>query len=537
MSIFTVIEDRPTPQQVYNWRVWMLAIVTSCASLMIGYDSAFIGQTIELDSFRSEFHFDQWDEAEQNRVIANIICLYQAGAFFGALLAYPMGYFLGRRWGLWITAIVFTFGAGIMMGANGERGLAIMYFGRVLAGLGVGSGSNLTPIYISELSPPAIRGRLVGIYDLGWQLGGMVGFWINFGVSDTLPEGYKQWIIPFAVQLIPSGLLLIGCSFFIRESPRWLFSRGRREEAMQSLCWIRQLPESDVYIMEEVAAINGALEDQNAKIGMGFWKPFQAAGTNPAVMWRLFIGSSLFFWQNGTGVNAINYYNHTVFKSMGITGSLNQIMSGIFGVIKSTGTIAWLWFLIDHVGRRPLLIWGGVGGSVCLWIIGAYVKIKNPAENETSELDGAGIMAIFFFYLYTLFYSPSWNGTPWVLNSEMFDANIRSLAQALAAASLWLWTFIVSRFTPQMFATMGYGVYFFFASLMIASSIFVFFLIPETKSVPLEAMDSLFKTKPVWRAHGRIMQELQEANERPRVDLQELNECDDKPREEFVERV
>ena len=306
---------------------------------------------------------------------------------------------------------------------------------------------------------------------------------------------------------------------------------------MKSLCWIRQLPESDAYIMEEVTAINEALEDQNSKIGRGFWKPFQAASTNPAVIWRLFIGSTLFFWQNGSGINAINYYSPTVFKSMGITGSLNQIMSGIFGVFKSVGTIAWLWFLIDHVGRRPLLICGGVGGSVCLWIIGAYIKIKNPSQNETSGLDSGGIMAICFFYLYTLFYSPSWNGTPWVLNSEMFDPHIRSLAQAIAAASLWFWTFIVSRFTPQMFATMGYGVFFFFASLMIASAFFVFFLIPETKSVPLEAMDSLFRTKPVWRAHGRIMQQLQEANERNPVSIPELDERDEKPREEFIERL
>ena len=179
MTLFNVVEDRPTPRQVYNWRVWLLAVVASCASLMIGYDSAFIGQTVELDSFRDEFHFPDWTVAKQNLVKANIVSLYQAGAFFGALFGYPAGFFLGRKWGLWLTGIVFTLGAGLMLGANGERGLALMYAGRVLAGLGIGSGSNLTPIYISELSPPAIRGRLVGIYDVGWQIGGLIGFWIN----------------------------------------------------------------------------------------------------------------------------------------------------------------------------------------------------------------------------------------------------------------------------------------------------------------------------------------------------------------------
>lgn len=146
---------------------------------MIGYDSAFIGTTLSLKSFRTEFNFDEMSESAVNLIEANIVSTYQAGAFFGAFFAYPVGHFWGRQIGLIASALVFILGAGLTLGANGSRGLGIMYAGRVFAGLGVGGGSNITPIYISELAPPAIRGRLVGVYELGWQIGGLVGFWIN----------------------------------------------------------------------------------------------------------------------------------------------------------------------------------------------------------------------------------------------------------------------------------------------------------------------------------------------------------------------
>jgi magnesium-transporting ATPase (P-type) len=151
-----------------------------------------------------------------------------------------------------------------------------------------------------------------------------------------------------------------------------------------------------------------------------------------------------------------------------------------------------------------------------MWFIGGYIKVSSAGTDDAAEggsLSSGGIAAIFFFYLWTAFYTPSWNGTPWVLCSEMFDQNTRSLGQANAAASNWLWNFIIARFTEQMFNTWGYGVYFFFASLMIISCVFVFFCVPETKGIPLEAMDQLFMEKPVWRAHKKVMDDLRRHDE------------------------
>jgi sugar porter (SP) family MFS transporter len=331
----------------------------------------------------------------------------------------------------------------------------------------------------------------------------------------------EQWLIPFAIQLIPAGLMFIGL-FFIRESPRWLMSRGQRAKALKNLCWIRKLETNDVYMLEEVSAIDAALEHQHATVGLGFWQPFRALVNDRKVSYRFFLGCSLFFWQNTSGINAINYYSPTVFKSIGITGTNTSLFTtGIFGIVKALVTIIWLFFLIDNLGRRNLLMFGAFGGALCLYYVGAYIKIADPSHHPTANITSGGISAMAFFYLWTIFYTPSWNGTPWVYNSEMFPQNVRTLGQAFAAASNWLFNFLVARFTAQMFTAMGYGVYFFFASLMLCSIAFVFFLLPETKGVPLESMDRLFsKDLKPRNAHKVVMIELREDEEQFRHNVE-----------------
>jgi hypothetical protein len=171
-----------------------------------------------------------------------------------------------------------------------------------------------------------------------------------------------------------------------------------------------------------------------------------------------------------------------------------------------------------------------------MFFIGAYIKIAGASTGANGgQMTPGGKAAVFFFYLWTAFYTPSWNGTPWVINAEMFDQNTRSLGQASAAANNWFWNFIISRFTPQMFLTMGFGVYFFFAALMVLSVAFVWFLIPETKSIPLEAMDRLFAVRPIRRANDVIMEELRLQDEEFRQNAEGAGLSDEKPMMHEVE--
>ncbi|GAA6008598.1 hypothetical protein JCM10207_007172 [Rhodosporidiobolus poonsookiae] len=482
-------EDRPTPKEVYGWRPYAYACIAALGATLYGYDSAFIGGTLALASFKNDFGINSSNSASLS---ANIVSTYQAGAAVGALLAFPFCDRYGRRATILASAFIFTIGAALHFASTSDTGLGGIYAGRVVGGVGVGMVSLVVPIFISEISPPAIRGRLTGLYELLLQIGGLVGFWINYGVSENMPIGTAQWRVPIGVQLIP-GVLLCILGFFLVESPRWLRARGRHEEAERVLANIRNLPADHIYLAEEWALVDAQLAVEQEKYAgkNGFTARLREIAL-PGIRNRFAICFFLFLFQNFTGVNAINYYSPTVFKSIGINGTNTSLMTtGIYGVVKTTTTFIWLLFLIDRLGRRKLFLIGAVGAAFSMFYVGAVIKATNPSP--TSDITPIGKSAVAFLYIWAIFYGPTWNGTPWVYCAEVFPMHIRSLCQALLSFSQWIWQFVIARATPTMFISMkAYGPFFFFASGTVLGFLFTYFFVPETKGLPIERMHELF---------------------------------------------
>ncbi|KAK0376799.1 quinate permease [Colletotrichum limetticola] len=170
--------------EVRNWRIHFIALVASMAALSMGYDTAVIGGTMALDSFVRDFGIDKMTIQEKNNSLANIASMFQVGAFFGALLTFPIAEKYGRKKAIMMAALIFCVGGAMMSGANGD--LKLVIGGRAIGGLGIGMATMTVPVYIAETSPPSIRGRLVGIFEIFSQGGGMLGFWINYGTSRTI---------------------------------------------------------------------------------------------------------------------------------------------------------------------------------------------------------------------------------------------------------------------------------------------------------------------------------------------------------------
>lgn len=500
-----------TPDEIYNWKLITVALTAAAAAIIIGYDAGFIGGTVALESFQQEFGLDKMTPSERTTVNANVVSVFQAGAFWGALFFYPVGETWGRKIGLILSGFLLTFGAGISLYLKQSTGLGAIYAGRVLTGIGIGGCSGLAPIYISEISPAQIRGKLVGCWEVSWQIGGIVGYWINYGVLQNIPTSRKQWIIPFALQLVPSGIFWLG-TLIIPESPRFFISRGKLHQAKAVLSNLRMLPPDDNYLVHEFHNMVKDIEDKQSRLNgkTGFLAPVIKCITSKTLLYRLLLSTSLFIFQNGYGINAITYYSPTVFKSFGINGTDASLQStGIFGILKGTASVFFVFVVVERFGRRAALIWFSFPCAICMWYIGAYVKLANPAARVARgdiHMDAGGKAAQAMLYIWTFFYGASWNGTPWVINSEIFSQEVRTFTQAVNAASNWFWAFVMGRWTGEAIATIGYKLYFIFATMITISPVVVYLFYPETKSVPLEAIDHLFEVS-AWRARKHALQQ------------------------------
>lgn len=494
-----------TPKEIVNFRIHFAAVVACFAAVIIGYDAGFVGGSVVLPEFEKEFSFDTLPESKVKLDKANIISLFHAGAFFGSYLIYPIGVFWGRLWGFKIAAFFLIVGSAIQLASNKEIGLGPLLAGRFVSGIGIGAVSNLAPMYVSEVAPANIRGRLIGMYEIAWQIGGMVGYFINYGVEQHL-TGARQWLVPFAIQLVPAGIFSVGV-FFIPESPRWFFTRDNKEKALESLCYLRQLDAGHPYIGYEINSMENESQERKKIITSEFFSPFKLLFGDSGLRLRLLKTALLFAFQNATGINAINYYSVAIFKTIGINSkSAGLLSTGVFGIIKGISCFIWAFYVVDRFGRKlPTFIFGSLCGF-SLWYLGAYIKVANPEETLNGQANAGSRSALAFFYIWTVSYAFSWSGVPWVYVSEVFDGKVRNLAQCFNASANWFWAFILSRFTQQMIDSMKFGIFFFFAAFLFVFQILFMLFYPETRGVPITHVDMLFeKGVPAYRAHSRVM--------------------------------
>ncbi|KAF7299830.1 Sugar transporter [Mycena chlorophos] len=516
---------------IKNSRVYWLAFVVYWGIVLFGYDTGVAcvftlyslndyanrlrsGAVVSSSFFEESFGLLNADgklnTSKSNAISSNVVSVLQAGAFFGALVSAPISSKIGRRVTLLLFTIIFLVGAILTTVANGgSKGLSEIYAGRVILGFGIGGISAVSPAYVSECAPKEIRGRVTGLFQVFVAVGVMLSYWVNYGIQVNIKPGPQYWRIPFGLQILPAGIMLFGL-LTLKESPRYLASVGRTEEALRNLAYLRKEPETSDVIIHEMAEIEAQIEEEReARAGLGLREAFFGKGN----FIRFFIAFFIFVLQQWSGQNSVNYYSPQIFAAIGYVNRKNGLLAtGVYGIVKFAVTSIYVFSgAIDRVGRKPSFIVSALGMGTCSFILGALLKTHPPpsvaAATAASE-SGAGpspasqgMAAMLYFYV--TFYSIGWGPLPWVYCADIFPTRTRHYGMAVASASQWLFNFMLTKLTLQMETTLGYKMFLMFGAINIGGMGTFSLLIPETKGRSLEDMDVIF---------GAITQEQRDAD-------------------------
>jgi sugar porter (SP) family MFS transporter len=378
---------------------------------------------------------------------------------------------LGRRKTLIISAILFLVSA---IGSALPHTVNEFIVFRFIGGLGVGAASMTSPMYIAEISPPRIRGRMVSVNQLAIVSGMLIVYFVNFFIASGNEEAWNVthgWRWMFGSESIPAIMLLL-LAFLVPESPRWLTKQGRRNDALKILAKV----DGESYANKEMKQIEDALANEGGSL---------SELLRPGMRIALLIGITLAVLQQVTGINVFLYFGSDVFARLG-GDSMNAalLQQIIVGATMLTFTIIAIW-TVDKLGRKPLMLTGAAGMGISLLAMGIY-----------GVTHSTGMWLLIFILGYIACFSLSLGPVVWVILSEIFPTKLRGRAMAIATLCLWLANAVVSQTFPMMdgnqwlIEKFNHGFPFFiYSGFCIVLFIFMWAVVPETKGKTLEEIE------------------------------------------------
>ncbi len=455
-----------------------IVAVATIGGLLFGYDSGAVNGT--QPGLKAAFALS---EGGLGFTVGSLLIGCFIGAFFAGTLADKMG----RRNVMRIAAVLFLVGA-LVQGLTADH--TIFVLARLTGGIAVGAASVLSPAYIAEVAPAHIRGRMTTVQQIMIITGLTLAFLVNYVLAAVAGEstnplwgGIQAWRWMYLMQALPAAIFLVAL-FFIPESPRYLVSRGRNDEAAGVLTRLFGERQSKIKLEEIRASFSvdhrPRLRDVLAPEGTkGF------LGVRP-IVW---VGIMLAVFQQLVGINVIFYYGATLWQLAGFTEGdalLINIVSGAVSIAACFVTIV----LIDKIGRKPLLLIGSAGMAVTLFVmVYAFSQGGLDAEGNLTLSAGLGTLAVVAANLYVIFFNVSWGPVMWVMLAEMFPNQIRGSALAVAGFFQWFANYLIAQTFPLMAAGIGLAAsYSFYAVCAVISFFLVQRFIVETKGKELEEM-------------------------------------------------
>lgn len=466
--------NHKSPDKPSSFFIAIICFVGSLGGLLFGFDTAVISGTF---SFIEKYF--SLDEIETGWFASSALI----GAIIGAIVSGGLSDRFGRKPILMIAASLFFISA---LGCTVPDSFIFLIIARIIGGVGVGMASVLSPLYISEFSPPKIRGKLIALYQLSIVIGILLAYLSNWLLLRFSKESislfyetdklYKIFVLDvwrgmFGLEMIPSGLFIL-LLFFIPESPRWLIKNNKPEKGLSILTKISGSELAE----KEFKEIKNSINQFKGKL---------SELLRPGLRLSLLVGIGLSVFGQLTGVNIIIYYGPTILENAGfkIDGALQfQVAIGLINLIF---TILALW-KIDSLGRRPLLVYGMFSVFVSLVIIAL----------EFTFGSGQGILILIMLCIYMASLALSINAVIWVLIGEIFPNKIRGSAMSIVTFTNWVANFLIAFTFPWFIDKIGIGGGFFtFAGMCLVATIFFNKYVPETKGKSLEQIENHWNKK------------------------------------------
>lgn len=461
--------------------IYLLTLVATLGGLLFGYDTAVISGAVgSLEKFFVAPH--GYEETYANFVEGMVVSSALIGCILGGLIGGLVSLYLGRKRGLMLAAVLFLLSAiGSSMpelfvkpvGEADHTFITLFIVYRIIGGVGVGLASMLSPLYISEVAPPEIRGKLVSWNQFAIIFGMLVVYFVNYYIALQGDDNWINrigWRWMFASEMIPAGLFLF-LLFFVPETPRYLMLKQKPEQALKVLTAINGAEKAKLILDEINSSIvkrSGALFSFGVVI--------------------IVVGILLSVFQQFVGINVVLYYAPEIFKNMGSNTDNALLQTIIVGAINLTFTVIAI-VTVDSFGRKPLQIIGALGMAVFMFSLGF-----------TFYFQQLGLAALIFMLGYVACFAVSWGPVTWVLLSEMFPNKIRGRAMAIAVAAQWISNYLISSTFPVLDKSsflikhFNHGfAYWIYGIMGILAAWFVWKMVPETKGKTLEEMEKLWE--------------------------------------------
>ncbi|KAF2546269.1 hypothetical protein F2Q70_00022065 [Brassica cretica] len=475
--------------------VIITCIVAAMGGLLFGYDLGISGGVTSMEEFLSKF-FPEVDRQMHNARRETAYCkfdnqllqLFTSSLYLAALVSSFAASVVTRKYGRKIS--MFVGGLAFLIGALFNAfavNVAMLIIGRLLLGVGVGFANQSTPVYLSEMAPAKLRGALNIGFQMAITIGILIANLINYGTSQMARNG---WRVSLGLAAVPAVVMVIG-SFALPDTPNSMLERGKYEQAREMLQKIRGADNVDEEFQDLCDACEAAKKVEHP------WKNlFLQAKYRPALAFC----SAIPFFQQFTGINVIMFYAPVLFKTLGFADDASLISAVITGVVNVVSTLVSI-YAVDRYGRRILFLEGGIQMIICQIIVGSLIGAKFGTTGSGTLTPATADWVLAFICIYVAGFAWSWGPLGWLVPSEICPLEIRPAGQAVNVSVNMFFTFLIGQFFLTMLCHMKFGLFYFFGGMVLIMTIFIYFLLPETKGVPIEEMGRVWKQHPFWKRY------------------------------------